>query len=197
MTDWDLILRMGNSAYDRVAVAYRKPTRAERKAALTEIKEDLGKAGAADMDWKSLVLLALTEPRERFSRRIGLMLVSSLPPTALACNDSGDRRAMQFDLTRLAFALAAYHADHGSYPARLAELAPQYVAKVPKDIYIPAELHYQQDGDGYLLYSVGPNGKDDGGRNCSDYDDLATPPPEAREWDDLVVRMPVAPREQR
>ena len=71
---------------------------------------------------------------------------------------------MQFDLTRLAFALAAYHADHGTYPAKLADLAPKYVAEVPKDIFNASELHYRPEGGGYLLYSVGVNGKDDGGK---------------------------------
>ena len=42
---------------------------------------------------------------------------------------------MQFELTRLAFALAAYHADRGTYPAKLADLVPKYVAEVPKDIF--------------------------------------------------------------
>ena len=45
-----------------------------------------------------------------------------------------DRATMQFDVTRLAFALAAYRADRGGYPVKLADLAPQYVAKVPRDI---------------------------------------------------------------
>jgi len=65
---------------------------------------------------------------------------------------------MQFDLTKLAFALAAYHADRGAYPAKLADLVPKYVAEVPKDIFSAAELHYRWEGGGYLLYSVGVNG---------------------------------------
>jgi hypothetical protein len=90
---------------------------------------------------------------------------------------------MQFELIRLAFALAAYRADQGAYPLKLADLVPKYVAKVPQDIFNDSELHYRREGDGYLLYSVGPNGKDDGGKS---FDDCKA----AEGWDDVVVRVP-------
>jgi hypothetical protein len=90
---------------------------------------------------------------------------------------------MQFELTKLAFALAAYRADNGSYPPKLADLTPKYVAEVPKDIFADAELHYSREGEGFLLYSVGVNGRDDGGKT---FDDRK----EDEDWDDLVVRMP-------
>ena len=68
----------------------------------------------------------------------------------------------------------------GSYPARLNDLRPAYLKEVPKNVFAgDADLHYSRKGDGYLLYSVGENGKDDGGRGhwdtkkCQDYDDLA------------------------
>ena len=42
--------------------------------------------------------------------------------------------------------------------------------KIPKDIFNDdADLHYMRKGDGYLLYSVGANGKDDGGKGYEDY----------------------------
>jgi hypothetical protein len=55
---------------------------------------------------------------------------------------------------------------------------------VPKDIFAnDAELHYKSQGDGYLLYSVGENGKDDGGKGRDDAK-------KGEGWDDLTVRMP-------
>ena len=93
---------------------------------------------------------------------------------------------MQFELTKLAFALAAYRADHGSYPAKLADLKPKYVAEVPQDIFSAAELHYKPDGAGYLLYSVGVNGKDDGGRTMDERKD-------GEDCDDLAIRIRATP----
>jgi hypothetical protein len=81
----------------------------------------------------------------------------------------------------LAFALEAYHADHGTYPAKLNELAPKYIAAIPNDIFSGKPLIYRQAENGYLLYSVGPNCRDDDGRNSGD-----NPP-----GDDLAIRMPL------
>ena len=91
---------------------------------------------------------------------------------------------MQFDLTLLSFALAAYRADNGAYPEKLEQLKPKYTAELPKDIFNnDAALQYSRTKDGYLLYSFGPNGRDDGGRGQDDR-------PEGTDYDDLAVRVP-------
>ena len=94
---------------------------------------------------------------------------------------------MKSELIGLGFALAAYRADRGSYPAKLAQLSPQYIAKLPKDIFNhDAELQYRLEGEGYRLYSVGLNGKDDGGNTQED--DASG----KKGWDDIVVRVPAS-----
>jgi hypothetical protein len=183
--DWDQVLCMGNSWYDRLVGAFRKPTRAERRQALDKIDDDIRKLAAATKDWQSVGLSMLGGPRNAVSRQVGNVFVALLLPAVSKAIEAEDRGAMQFELIRLAFALAAYHADHGAYPAKLADLAPKYVAEVPKDIFNASELHYRQEGGGYLLYSVGVNGKDDGGKG---YDDRK----KGEDWDDLAVRVPPA-----
>ena len=81
----------------------------------------------------------------------------------------------------LAFALAAYRHDHGSYPEKLDDLAPKYLPAIPDDLFSGKALIYRPDEKGYLLYSVGVNGKDDGGRTYGD----------DPRGDDLRVRMPL------
>jgi hypothetical protein len=183
VVDWDVVLRMGNSWYDRLADAYRKPPRAERKAALEKLDEEIRKVAAAARDWKSLAASVLGLGRQAVSERVGQVFVALFLPALSTCANAEDRGMMQFELTKLAFALAAYRADNGSYPEKLADLMPKYVAEVPKDIFADAELHYAREADGYLLYSVGVNGKDDGAKS---YDDRK----EGEDWDDLVVRVP-------
>ncbi len=78
---------------------------------------------------------------------------------------------------------AQYRADRSAYPKTLAALSPKYLAEVPKDIFNNcAALHYKREGSGYLLYSVGYNGKDDGGKSMWEG--------EGDDCDDLRVRMP-------
>ena len=184
--DWDLVLRTGNRTYERVVEAERLPTRAERKIAAEKIDIETAKQMMAAEGWKYRLLWALTGSRRGESEAIGLLAAGLQLGSADAVMNAEDRGDMTFDLTKLAFALAEYHARHGSYPAKLADLVPKYVAAVPKDIFSGGELHYSRQGDGYLLYSVGPNGKDDGGRNRNDNPDGE----KLQGCDDIAVRIP-------
>jgi hypothetical protein len=183
--DWDQALRMGNSWYDRLADACSKPTRAERQAATRRIDDDLQKLAAAVKDGKSLGQLTPADPKNATSQWIGQVLVCVLLPPMPAAERVEDRGTMQFELNRLAFALAAYHVDRGVYPAKLADLTPKYVPELPKDVFNASDLHYRSEGGGYLLYSVGLNGIDDGGKG---FDDRK----HGEDWDDMVVCMPSA-----
>ena len=69
----------------------------------------------------------------------------------------------QVDLARTGCALERYRLAHGSYPNSLNPLAPQFTAQVPHDLINGQPLHYRLTSDGYVLYSVGWNEKDDGG----------------------------------
>ena len=66
-------------------------------------------------------------------------------------------------------ALRAYKLDHGAYPPTLAALAPSYLQSVPADPFaLSGPLRYKPVGAKYQLYSVGPDGKDDGGKAIFD-----------------------------
>ena len=63
-----------------------------------------------------------------------------------------------------AIALKRYQLKHGNYPPDLNSLVPEFVPKVPLDPVDGQPLRYRRNADGtFLLYSVGENGKDDGG----------------------------------
>ncbi len=64
----------------------------------------------------------------------------------------------------LGCALERYWLAKGAYPQRLEDLVPEYAEKVPNDILTGEPYHFRwEDKDHYLLYSVGFDGKDDGG----------------------------------
>jgi len=179
MINWDHVLRTGNKWYDQIVAGYGKPTRAERKNAMSKVEEDIKKQ--ADVGFMSV----LSDPKQLYTREFAKVFSTKVLPLLRRMANTTDRGSMQFELHKLAFALAAYRADHGSYPAKLAELKPKYVAEIPKDLFGDGELHYRPEGNGYLLYSVGANEKDDGGKT--------SPNRKADEgWDDVAVRMPAA-----
>ena len=188
--DWDLILRMGNSWYDRITDAYRKPTRAEQKEALSKVDEDIRRLKKTAEDAASLDKLMLGNPRKALSERLSQVLLTMFLPQIPTCIQVEDRGIMRFELDKLAFALASYRADHGAYPAKLADLTPKYVLEVPTDIFNDHDLNYRREGKGYLLYSFGINGKDDGAKS---YDDRK----KDEDWDDIVVRVPAPTMEKK
>lgn len=63
-----------------------------------------------------------------------------------------------------AMALKRFQLKHGKLPGTLNELAPEFFPSVPIDPYDGKSLRYHPNPDGtYLLYSVGEDGRDDGG----------------------------------
>lgn len=60
-------------------------------------------------------------------------------------------------------AIHLYSLEQGRPPEKLEELVPEYLPAVPLDPFTDSPLIYRRGGDGYLLYSVGPDGADDGG----------------------------------
>lgn len=83
-------------------------------------------------------------------------------------------------------ALRAYRLDHGAYPPTLAALGPRYLQAVPADPFaLSTPLRYKRLGAKYLLYSVGPDGKDDSGKAIFDRTKSAPAPAEGndpRRW---------------
>ena len=64
----------------------------------------------------------------------------------------------------LRLAVRAHQLERGAPPADLQALVPNYVQAVPVDPFGKgAPLRYQTDGKTYKLWSLGPDGVDDGG----------------------------------
>jgi tRNA A-37 threonylcarbamoyl transferase component Bud32 len=181
--DWDSALRAGNPWYDRLVAAMRLPDRIARSKELARIKDDLKTlkkelVQSGDLGW----ILLGARSKEFRGKRLGEVLIGLLLPPAEHISRAADMHEQRQRNLLLAFALAAYRQDHGRYPEKLDALAPAYLPHVPQDLFRGQALIYRQADKGYLLYSVGPNGRDDQGRSGED-----DPP-----GDDLVVRMPRA-----
>lgn len=78
-------------------------------------------------------------------------------------NQTGNRLLM------VALALRAYRCEHDAYPNTLQALTPAYLTTLPADPFAArGAFHYRQRGASYVLYSVGPDGVDNGGTPISD-----------------------------
>ena len=93
-----------------------------------------------------------------------------------------------------AIALKRYQLKHGNYPPNLSTLVPIFMSAVPRDPVDGQSLRYRLNPDGtFLLYSIGENGKDDGG-------DASNPEMDDYNWEDpnsldLVWPQPATPQE--
>jgi hypothetical protein len=84
---------------------------------------------------------------------------------------AGAKTALRFaqgqailDLVAVATALERFHNSQGRYPEKLAELVPEYIARIPNDVISGDPLKYARTGSGrYVLYSIGWNEKDEQG----------------------------------
>jgi hypothetical protein len=63
-------------------------------------------------------------------------------------------------------ALERHRLAHGRYPASLGELEAELATKFPADIIGGEPLKYRVDGTKFVLYSIGWNERDDGGKPC-------------------------------
>ncbi len=181
--DWAPALRTANVWYDRLDVVLREPMFSERKKKYDALVEDLRELKDKAREGGSLAKM-LSEPpgkpNKALGQAIGEVTISLLMPAAGRVSDAVDRADQAYRNLTLAFAIHAFKKDTGRYPPKLTDLAPKYLPSVPNDLFSDKPLVYKPTADGYLLYSVGVNGKDDGGRT---YDDKPA-------GDDLVVRVP-------
>ena len=181
--NWDPALRLANRWYDRMVAALRIKDRAKREKRLKEIEADLkkDKKEIVDMGELSKLLLPFTSTPKKRGELIGRVMISLLMPAVIKIQQASDRSEQIQRNLHVAFALACYRRELGRYPEKLDALAPGYLERVPQDIFSGAALIYRRSEKGYLLYSVGVNERDDGGRTFSD----------AAPGDDLSIRIPL------
>jgi hypothetical protein len=114
--------------------------------------------------WKRVS--AADELQRQNSRFFGVLhLFDRETAEALGHAYQAENRAIAFvDTTRVAFAVLAFAGESGAIPKTVTELIPTYLDKVPLDPFDGQHLRFKQIGDGFVVYSVGDNCEDDGGR---------------------------------
>jgi len=113
------------------------------------------------------------------------LLARILPQVFFRAVDARDRATARIGLAQCGMALRAYQEAMGRYPASLKELRGRISWPLPADPFSGQDFIYRKTGAGYLIYSIGPNMKDEGGKGLASF----RGPPGKEPPDDIVWRM--------
>lgn len=177
--DWNIILKNANQWYDQYVAAMQIDSYARQKEEIAKINAELSQL-AQKFQQQSLLktfAFALLD-RETRSEYVGEMLVALLLPATGQAANAERRIEQRYENLRVAIALARYHSRNSQYPEDLNQLIPEQLHSLPEDLFAEAPLKYLKTETGYILYSIGINQVDDGGKS---YDERK---------DDLVVKVP-------
>jgi hypothetical protein len=135
--------------------------------------------------------------------QVDLQMAKEPPNPAMALLASMLMLADRFDNGHAIFrcsaaALAAerYRRAHGDWPQSLDQLVPDYLAAVPTDPFSGNPLLFIRRANGVIVYSVGEDGKDDGGAVDADSGAVDTDNPFLRRADVGVRLWDIAKRRQ-
>ena len=104
--------------------------------------------------------LELSHPIKRYRYALSRVII----PNTTRASTTVVRNEIQRRLTIVMLALERYRLGQGNYPADLKSLVPDFLTIVPRDLMSTAPLNYRLNTNGtFTLYSVGEDGRDDGG----------------------------------
>jgi hypothetical protein len=137
---------------------------------LTELvelaKQPAGRQRAAFREQERLWVarFAAMNPVERVSWRPSNLLM----PGTIGFVDACLRMRALRSAASTALAVERYRLAHGRWPDSLEQLVPEYLTAVPTDPFLDMPLRYRRETGGVVVYSVGPDDQDDGGRRDPD-----------------------------
>jgi len=85
-------------------------------------------------------------------------------PAVLKVAESFLRNQAELRCGIVALAVERYRLAHGNWPESLDQLVPKLLPAIPKDLFDGKPIRYRPLSDGVAIYSVGPDGIDDGGK---------------------------------
>ena len=120
-----------------------------------------------------------------------------LAQSSLGFNRRAFSAQISCNFAAVAIAIKRYQLKHGKVPASLDALAPEFLAEAPRDRMDGKPLRYRVNAQaGFMLYSVGSDGIDNGGDGAQANGPSPTTPP--NNWlsgKDWVWLQPASPEE--
>lgn len=197
--DLNPTLKTLNAHCDAIVVVSKLPTWSQRQAAYAQVDARVIGAQFPPSTTRELVGLITARGRGQAFANLWLNLLGGNVENYYVIED---RTTTERQLTRLGIALAIHRAEQGAYPESLNELVPSVLQKIPVDLFHSNPFVYRRTDEGFLLYSLGPNGTDDRGSThgassspelegapIGEAEDLFAKIPEVA--DDLSLRVPL------
>ena len=179
--DFNVTMRRTNQVFDDIIAAMKLKGAQNRRDAFARLETDLKQRAQASRHPLRLVAGYVINSRKAISNSVSDTLVMLMVPAFTQAQIADDRTRIKSDLVRVGFALAAHRAELGGYPKELDALVPKYLEALPLDRMVDQPLRYVVRENGFLLYSIGANGRDDGGamNGQQNQDDVSfeVPPP--------------------
>lgn len=94
----------------------------------------------------------------------GGMFTGILAPALVRVTQLAARAETQQQVALTALAVERYRLNHNAVPEQLSQLQPDYLKTVPIDPFDGKPLRYQQRNSGYVVYSIGEDRTDEGGK---------------------------------
>ncbi len=92
------------------------------------------------------------------------IFVRSLMPAMSRITTIELRAIANLRVARVGLAVQRYRLAAGALPDTLADLVPAYFDVIPKDPFDGNDLRYEKRGNGFVIYSIGEDLSDDGGK---------------------------------
>jgi hypothetical protein len=168
---WKIALATADAQQDKIVKLLSIRPRPDFFAAVDVSNAEFEKwaTGEAEQDQEiSFAEIARQDP-EAAARQIGESIAMALRGNPWQRRHTDDRARLRRDAVTILLALVAYHARHETYPAQLAELAPEIVSEVPSDVHSEQPFVYERRSqDNVVLTSLGANQQNDAGAIYND-----------------------------
>jgi hypothetical protein len=184
--DWNQAMIQVNAHFDRLDHAVSGSTWQARKKAMDDIEADMQQTRQAHQPsapaWLGKYLPSsvtdwwqLQQLKSLCRDKPGDFIMGVLGGSFGRAVEVEQKAMVRSQLVQVALALEICKLQKGKYPADLSALTPEYFKAVPLDPFTDKPLLYKPSAKGFLIYSGGPNAKDDGGveRGKGGEDDIA------------------------
>lgn len=183
MLDWNTVLQSVNDKFDEAVKVYQEPEYQVRLKQIRRLEEETERLQDQTLELEDYAgdWWISEADRQGATNWFTQKLMRDTAERVRHMTQAEGRSRMRYKIELLALSLCAYRAENGEFPESLNSLIPRYVQKIPMDFFSGKPLSYRRENLGFVLYSVGQNGEDDGARGYEG----------GTSYDDVVIQIPL------